>query len=172
VKSKAQFDELLGPISDSLHAFIRKMTSGDLDADTLFQQTIMRAYDKFEQFETGTNFKAWIFTIARTVFLNHTRSKKQQPSFIYASNNNADDFLTAEFETDDLEIPGVQGVENFPDLYSALNPQQQEVVYYYYAMHLKYKEIAQKLGVPIGTVMSRLSRAKKQMHKYAENSRQ
>ncbi|MDR1447633.1 MAG: RNA polymerase sigma factor [Candidatus Ancillula sp.] len=170
MKPREYFDELLEPIAGNLYNFLRKYATNDFDCDIIFQSTIMRAYKKFDQFTPGTNFKAWIFKIAYRVFLNYTRSKKQLPKLVYGSNVDDIDLHTPD-TLQDLENDEVEIDENvdFNELYNLLTKKQQEIIYYYYAKSMKYKEIAKELNIPIGTVMSRLNRAKAQIRKQTRN---
>jgi len=137
------------------------------DAEDLVQETLYTAYDKFHQLRDSQKFKSWIFTILRNHFLKWQRKKVpvQADGF-----ENGFDYLT-QLESDSMrqdaasvyekkiEAETVQAIlDKLPEKYKA-------VLILYYMEDSSYQEIAEMLAVPLGTVMSRLSRAKQIMKK-------
>ena len=137
------------------------------DAEDLVQETLYTAYDKFHQLRDSQKFKSWIFTILRNHFLKWQRKRVpvQADGF-----ENGFDYLT-QLESDSMrqdvasvyerkiEAETVQAIlDKLPEKYKA-------VLILYYMEDSSYQEIAEMLAVPLGTVMSRLSRAKQIMKK-------
>ncbi len=172
--SKEYFDELLEPVQSSLRNHVRKLAANDFDRDIVLQNTITRAYNKFDQFQPGTNFRAWVFKIAERVFLNHIRTKKQQPKLIYGASTDDNELCmsgtTHTLESDEVEMNKDNNSNQLCEqLTSLLNSKQQKIAYCRYAKNMKYKEIAEELGIPIGTVESSLKRARDKIRKHTTN---
>ncbi|MBD3182471.1 sigma-70 family RNA polymerase sigma factor [Candidatus Poribacteria bacterium] len=156
---------------DSLHRTALYMSGNEDDALDLVQDTYLRAYRFFDKFQTGTNCKAWLLTILRNTFMNSIRRKKRKLQTIHLSemeeygseisdeSTPEDDLLKDKFD-DDLTA----AIESLPAVYK-------KVVLMSDLQGLSYKEIADSVGCPIGTVMSRLSRGRgllrKRLKKYA-----
>ncbi|MFQ5652661.1 MAG: sigma-70 family RNA polymerase sigma factor [bacterium] len=162
-----QFENLAFPLMDSLYGTALGMTRDRLDAEDLVQVTYMKAYRFFHRFETGTNFRAWIFRILTNSFITQYNNKKSEPVRV--------DFETAmmtvpQEDTSELENEEEFGLSgNYDDLFddpvtAALDRLPMEyrlAVLLADVNELKYKEIAAALDCPIGTVMSRISRGRK-----------
>jgi len=137
------------------------------DAEDLVQETLYTAYDKFHQLRDSRKFKSWIFTILRNHFLKWRRKKTPVPADEF---ENGIDYLsqleTVSLQQDvasvyekKIEADTIQStLDKLPEKYKA-------VLILYYMEDSSYQEIANMLAVPVGTVMSRLSRAKQMMKK-------
>jgi RNA polymerase sigma-70 factor (ECF subfamily) len=173
--SQEEFDLLLESVESGLKKFIQRHTYSDIDAGIVMQKTLERAYKKFDQFERGTNFRAWIYKIAYTTFVNHYYVKKKNPIFVYDDSFCEDaipglpihDVLKDNEDEEEGQIDKSLVSEAFQDL----PEEQQRMIHYYYNLDMKYREIAEVLDIPIGTVMSRLNRAKTRIRNYIEGSR-
>jgi RNA polymerase sigma-70 factor (ECF subfamily) len=169
---RRQFEEYAFPHMDALHNMALHLTRHPLDAEDLVQEAFLRAFRFFDKFEAGTNFKAWIFRILINTFINHYRKKARAPQQVdfekvegFYSRNDAerdDKFETAYDERHYLDLFGDE-----------VNAALQKLSYEFrMAVMLcdiegfSYKEIAAIMGVPIGTVMSRLSRARQQLQNH------
>lgn len=166
---KGQFAELALPLMDQLFSTALSMTRNRLDAEDLVQETYLKAFRYFYQFKSGTNFRAWLFRILINSFINQYRSKQRQPARI--------DFETAiaRFPSSDprqargknAAVSCENYAEHFDDTISRaldnLPVEYRLPVLLCDVEQLQYKEIAQVLGCPIGTVMSRLSRGRKKL---------
>jgi RNA polymerase sigma-70 factor (ECF subfamily) len=159
---------------DALYSTALRMTRNQLDAEDLVQDTYMRAYRFYEKFEKGTNFKAWIFKILTNTFINRYRKKSREPQRVEFEK--IEFSYSEEFREKNLEdqIANDEGVyrEIFDDkVIDALNRLSDDfklVVLLCDVHHFSYKEIAAIINKPIGTVMSRLSRGRRQLQKFLE----
>lgn len=131
------------------HALLRDRT----EAEDLVQESLARALSRSHQFRPGTNLRAWLFTIMHNVHVNHVRARVVRPG---------------EVPVEDVEMRlGVQGrqegrieLRDMARAVEALPPEQRQVLLMVGLEGMKYEEVATALGIPIGTVMSRLSRAR------------
>jgi RNA polymerase sigma-70 factor (ECF subfamily) len=165
----AEFERLALPHLESLYNTALRMARNAEDAEDLVQETFLRAYRSYHQFAPGTNFKAWLFRILKNAFINEYRKRRAAPV--------EEDFASIEesFESrlDRDRAPAIRNPEE-----EALARSMDEGVHralaalpedYRMAIVLadlegfSYKEIAEILEVPIGTVMSRLYRGRKQL---------
>ena len=165
--SEASFEAVAMPQSDALYGAALRMTRDPSLAEDLVQETLMRAYRFWHRFEQGTNIKAWLFRIQTNIFINKYR-KKQNERQVFDSRQ-VDDLLKRFAVEEKTYIPpdtrqdflkSVIGDE----VLSALDelPFEFRMTILLADMHdLSYKEIADVLDCPVGTVMSRLHRARK-----------
>jgi RNA polymerase sigma-70 factor (ECF subfamily) len=155
------FEDLAMPLFKSLYNFAHWLTQNREDADDLVQETYLKALRAFKSFQSGTNFRAWIFQILRNTFLS-SRSKLERRMTVSLTSDEDDSFepvascATAEsvlIQRSDIELVR-HAIEQLPvHLRAALLLCDVE--------EMSYREIADVLAIPIGTVMSRLSRARK-----------
>ena len=144
--------ELVG-IQDELLRFAYKLTADHEDANDLLQETSLKALDNEDKYEPQTNFKGWIYTIMRNIFINNYRRIVREQTFVDTTDNqyhlnlsHDDAFESTESAYDLKEMRRI--VNNLPKEYRVP-----------FSMHIagfKYREIAEKLGLPIGTVKSRI----------------
>jgi RNA polymerase sigma-70 factor (ECF subfamily) len=151
---------------DQLYAAALRYTRNPEDARDLVQDTYMKAFTSFHQFEEGTNLRAWLYRVLTTTFINSYRKKQRQPLI---ANNELEDWQIdqAQSHTSDLgKSAEVEALENLPDsdIKNALQELPDEfrmAVYLADVEGFSYKEIAEIVGIPAGTVMSRLHRGRK-----------
>lgn len=174
---RQQFEALAYPHMDALYRTALRLTRNPLDAEDLVQEVYLRGFRFLEKFEQGTNFKAWIFRILTNTFINEYRKKARTPQHVefeertenVASEAAAEQRFTAPNELQDH-------TQLFGDEVNAalqtLSEDFRLVIILCDIEEFAYKEIAKILGIPMGTVMSRLSRARaqlqKQLREYAE----
>jgi RNA polymerase sigma-70 factor (ECF subfamily) len=157
---------------NALYGTALRMTRRPLDAEDLVQDVYLRAYRFFDKFEEGTNFKAWIFKILTNTFINRYRKKVREPQqteferveyFYTEAEKERDDKYETRY--DEQSYAGLFGDEVNAAL-GKLTYDFRAVVILCDIEGFSYKEIAKIIGAPIGTVMSRLSRARQQLQKY------
>ncbi len=163
---KKKFEENLSPTIDSLYNMALNLTRYDRDAAAdLVQEACLRAYRGFRRFEEGTNFKAWMMTILRNIYINQYRKSRREPAEVEFRENEAGDFT---------EPPDVTGGGNFSeeveDSIKKLPEEMRIAVILFYAEGFTYKEISEITGAPVGTVMSRLYNARQILKKKLSGS--
>jgi RNA polymerase sigma-70 factor, ECF subfamily len=154
----ADFEQLALPLFASLYNHAFWLTRNQAEAEDLVQETFTKSLRAFDTFEPGTNFKAWIFRILRNTFLT-TRTGIAASRTVFLEDH-PDTFDTAGPTPEDTLIR----LDNQAALHTALEqlqPQLREALLLYDVEEIKYKDIAVILDVPIGTVMSRISRARR-----------
>lgn len=174
---RQQFEALAYPHMDALYRTALRLTRNPLDAEDLVQEVYLRGFRFLEKFEQGTNFKAWIFRILTNTFINEYRKKARTPQHVefeertenVASEAAAEQQFSAPNELrDHTQLFG----DEVNAALQTLSEDFRLVIILCDIEEFAYKEIAKILGIPMGTVMSRLSRARtqlqKQLREYAE----
>ena len=166
------------PELDALYNFAYHLTFDSDDAADLVQDTLERAIKSIDSYRRGTNAKAWLFKILRNHFINNYRKKMRQPVMVdyqdvsgLVSDKSTANY-PADLNWDDEALEQMLGDEMLAAM-SRLSDEFREVVVLYDLQDFKYDEIAEILNIPIGTVRSRLFRARnllaKNLKDYAES---
>ncbi|NMF32980.1 sigma-70 family RNA polymerase sigma factor [Corynebacterium ammoniagenes] len=165
------FEEQALPLLDQLYGGALRMTRNPQDAEDLVQETYLKAFNAFDSFKQGTNLKAWLYRIMTNTYINSYRKAKRRPT-----ESSADDltdfqlYTTSGHDSTGLESAEVAALKSMPnqtvsDAMNDLPEDYRMVVYYADVVGLAYKEIAEIMDTPLGTVMSRLHRGRKLLRK-------
>jgi RNA polymerase sigma-70 factor (ECF subfamily) len=166
----ARFEAEALPLLPGLYSAAFRLTRNAADAEDLVQETFLRAYRGFHQFEPGTNLKAWLYRILTNTFINSYRKKQREPQ-TDSLDETEDWYLYSRMAERGTEPSAETSViESLPDedvqeALSSLPEQFRIAVLLADVEGFSYKEIAEITEVPIGTVMSRLHRGRKALEK-------
>ncbi|KAA6329685.1 ECF RNA polymerase sigma factor SigH [termite gut metagenome] len=143
----------LASVQKELLRFAYKLTANREDANDLLQETSLRILDNEDKYIPGTNFKAWTFTIMRNTFINSYRKKLNIQTYT--------DSTEGQFYLNSAREVGIDSTDSAYDVREihhiiALLPKENKVPFVMYISGFKYREIAEKMALPIGTVKSRI----------------
>jgi RNA polymerase sigma-70 factor (ECF subfamily) len=155
------FEELAMPLFASLYNFAHWLTQNRDEAEDLVQETYMKALKGFDSFQQGTNFRAWIYRILRNTFLT-SRSGLRQRVTVPIDDEDHEPILAAA-HTPESEMLARADQQSVQHALERLPVPFREVILLCDVEEMSYREIAETLAIPVGTVMSRLSRARKAM---------
>jgi RNA polymerase sigma factor (sigma-70 family) len=156
----ARFEELAMPLSHSLFNFAHWLAHNQHDAEDLVQETYLKALRSFASFEPGTNFRAWMFKILKNTFLT-ARSKQEHCTTIPIDIKENSWALPATSGTPESLLIEHFDIDAVRSAIEQLSAAHREVILLCDVEEASYREIAEILSIPIGTVMSRLARARK-----------
>jgi RNA polymerase sigma-70 factor (ECF subfamily) len=157
---KSAFDHYVLPEVEVLFRVAMSLTHGRADAEDLVQDTLLRAYRAIDRFD-GAHPRAWLLTIMRNAQINRTR--RRRPELLDDQDAAFDKLAASEAETPEGLVVGKQFDSVIADALVSLPQRFREVVTMVDMNGLSYAEAADALGVPVGTVMSRLHRARARM---------
>jgi len=169
-KSKAKrFEAAALPYMDLVYRSAHRMVRNESDAQDLVQDTYLRAYRFFDRFREGTDFRAWLSTIMKNTLINNINRDGRQPQMIHLSemeesgmelrlSSEPEDEIFGKLLNDDI----IATIDELPDVFRVVSLLS-------YVDGFSYEEIADIIGCPIGTVMSRLYRGRKLLRKKLES---
>ena len=149
IMKKLSFKTELILFQSDLYRYALKLTSNNWEADDLVQETSLKALDNEDKYTPGTNLKGWLYTIMYNLFINNYRRVMREQAHVDETNSNH----SALHESDNSE--GIYDIKEIRHIINSLAKEQRDT----FSLHIsgfKYREIADKLNMPIGTVKSKI----------------
>jgi RNA polymerase sigma-70 factor, ECF subfamily len=160
-----EFEALVLPLMDSAYNLARWFVRNDHDAEDLVQETYLKSFRSFPSFQSGTNFRAWMYRILRNTYLN-SRTGLRAASTVSLDSEEEGPELAVENETPETTLMKGLSSQLIQSAIDDLPVNYREVLLLCDVEEMSYREIAEILSIPIGTVMSRLARARKQIREF------
>lgn len=164
----ATFAQNLLNVQIELLNFAYKLTSDREDANDLLQETSLKALDNEEKYTAETNFKGWIYTIMRNIFINNYRKTLRDQTYVDQTDN-----LFYLNQNIDIETDSTEGSYDLKEMRRIVNalPKEYRVPFAMYVSGFKYREIADKLNLPLGTIKSRIYFTRQKLQKELKDFR-
>ena len=169
---RERFERDVLPLLPSLYGGALRLTRNPQDAEDLVQETYLRAYRGFEGFREGTNLRAWMYRILTNTFINSYRKKQREPVTVSVSDEDTPDWYLYDRIGSSVAQPSAESevLEQIPDEDVQRALEELPEVFRMAVLladveGFSYKEIAEILDIPIGTVMSRLHRGRKALQR-------
>lgn len=164
----ARFERDAMPYLNQLYGAALRLTRNQQDAEDLVQEAFAKAFGSFHQFTPGTNLKAWLYRILNNTFISNYRKQKRRPQEASADVEDWQEYRASLHHSRGLESAEVLALELLPneeiqEALDQLSDDRRTAVYLADVEGFSYQEIADIMGTPIGTVMSRLYRGRTQL---------
>jgi RNA polymerase sigma-70 factor (ECF subfamily) len=170
----ADFEDLALPLLPSMYNLARWLTRDATEAEDIVQETILKALRGFSGFEQGTNFKAWIFRILRNTYLSSRSGLAASRTVALEDELDGTSLMpeaAIDNETPELNLQRLSDRAAIEDALRSLAPPLLQVTLLCDVEGMKYREIAAILEIPLGTVMSRIARARAALRASLQNIR-
>ena len=170
-----RFDQAVNEYMQPLYGNALRLTGNPEDAADLVQATFERAFRAFHQYRPGTNLKAWLFKIQNNTFINEYRKKQRQPKVADGEQvqdwqmHRAESHTSAGLRSAEDEVLESLPAEAVRNALAQISDEYRQAVLLADVEGLRYKEIAEIMGTPVGTVMSRLHRGRRQLRELLED---
>ena len=140
-------------VQEELLRFAYKLTADREEANDLLQETSLKALDNEDKFEPDTNFRGWMYTIMRNIFINNYRKIVREQTFVDQTDNQSHLSMPP-----DSGFASTEGAYDLKEMHRIVNalPRDYKVPFSMHVSGFKYREIAERLGLPLGTVKSRI----------------
>ena len=154
-------------MQSELQRFAYKLTADKEEANDLLQETSLKALGNMDKYTPDTNFKGWVYTIMRNIFINNYRKEVRDQTFVDHTDN-----LYHINQTQELEAESIESNYDIKEIRRAVNslPSEYRIPFAMHISGFKYREIAEKLSLPLGTVKSRIfftrQRLQSQLHDF------
>lgn len=161
MKSLSFRKDLIG-VQEELLRFAYKLTADREEANDLLQETSLKALDNEEKYVPDTNFKGWMYTIMRNIFINNYRKIVREQTFVDQTDN-----LYHLSMPQDSGFASTEGAYDLKEMHRIVNslPRDYKVPFSMHVSGFKYREIAERLGLPLGTVKSRIFFTRQKLQK-------
>ena len=166
----ALFEEQVMPLADRLFGAAMRYTRDPVDAQDLVQEAMVKGFRSFHQYQQGTNLSAWMYRVLHTTYLSMYRKKQRRPQENLTDDWGDHTLYDALGTTDAAEEEVLAGItdEAVKEALAELPEQFRMAVYYADVEGFPYKQIAEIMGTPVGTVMSRIHRGRKGLQQALE----
>lgn len=164
-----RFEQEAMPFLDQLYGAAMRLTRNPQDAEDLVQETYAKAFAAFHQYRQGTNLKAWLYRILNNTFISNYRKAQRQPKQSDSAEvEDWQEYEAASHHSTGMQSAEAEAIENLPDseikeALAKLPEDRRMAVYLADVEGFSYQEIAEIMDTPMGTVMSRLHRGRKQL---------
>ena len=158
--SNSDFNSMITNHQDFLHQLAMKLTRSNEDSNDLMQETLFKAIKNKDKFQEGTNIKGWLYTIMKNTFINAYRKKKNQNTFVDETENKY--FLNIRESEKSATTDSIVDHKYMMEQVNSIDKTYLETFMMYYNGY-KYEEISEILGIPLGTVKSRIFLARRKM---------
>lgn len=164
-----EFEELAMPLMNSAYNLARWLVRNDHDAEDLVQETYLKAFRNFPSFQSGTNFRAWMYCILRNTYLT-SRTSLRAASTVSLDSDEEGPELAVENETPETTLMKSLSSQLVQSAIDDLPVHYREALLLCDVEEMSYREIGEILSIPIGTVMSRLARARKRIREFLRST--